>query len=356
MIERTHQLHGVAGEFLLGGSRVAHEGGGMSQVANFNLPQPFYLTIAYGPTFPPPGNHTPYGVMSDARLAWKSAALAPYTLNTDRMESGEMSENVRDQVMRTLRELGFAPKGHAKVYQRPYPEYLDSVPYPRGFQVPNFDKFTSADLRTTYEHIGQYLAQISDMGINDVHKVRLFPLSLSSTTFNWFTSLAPNSIYTWVSLEEKFHEYFYNSEIELRLSDLTTVRQKYFESVTEYIKRLCETQNKCYSLKVRERNLVDLALVGLSSYLREKLEGQDFADVNQVLQRAVVHENCARDGMSHDRFREGSKDKERSNVGMVDESPTSDDDIEICVTEWVDTPKGKPVHVPFLKPGPGKRE
>jgi hypothetical protein len=46
---------------------------------------------------------------------------------------------------------------------------------------------------------------------------------------------------------------------------------------------------------VRERDLADLAVAGLSSYLREKLEGQDFADVNQVLQSAVAHENRSRD-------------------------------------------------------------
>jgi hypothetical protein len=89
-------------------------------------------------------------------------------------------------------------------------------------------------------------------------------------------------------LEERFHEYFYNGETELKLSDLTTVRQKYSETVTEYIKQFRETRNKCYSLTVRERDLADLALAGLSSYLREKLEGMEFADVNQVMQRAVA--------------------------------------------------------------------
>jgi hypothetical protein len=70
-----------------------------------------------------------------------------------------------------------------------------------------------------------------------VHKVKLFPLSLSSAAFNWFTLLAPNSVSTWACLEEKFHEYFYNRETELKLSDLTAVQQKYSESVVEYIKR-----------------------------------------------------------------------------------------------------------------------
>jgi hypothetical protein len=58
--------------------------------------------------------------------------------------------------------------------------------------VPDFARFTRHDARTTYEHIGQFLAQVNDTGIMDMHKIRLFPLSLSGTIFNWFTSLAPN--------------------------------------------------------------------------------------------------------------------------------------------------------------------
>jgi hypothetical protein len=120
--------------------------------------------------------------------------------------------------------------------------------------------------------------------MTDVHRIRLFPLSLSETAFNWFTSLAPNSIDTWPSPEQKFHDYFYNGEVELRLFDLTAVRQKYNETVLEYLKRFRETQNRCYDLTIGEKDLADLAFADLSSHLREKMEGHDFADVNQVLQ------------------------------------------------------------------------
>jgi hypothetical protein len=64
---------------------------------------------------------------------------------------------------------------------------------------------------------------------------------------------------------------------------------------------------------------VDLAFAGLSSYLRGKMEGHEFLDVNQVLQRAMVHENRAKDNKSYGRFRDsGSKEKEKSNVNCVD--------------------------------------
>jgi hypothetical protein len=96
-------------------------------------------------------------------MAWPETrppvtSVNPFMLNTDRAASGEMSDGIRDQVTQTLRELGFAPRGHVKAYHKPYPEYFDTVPYPRGFRVPNFVKFTGDDNRMTYEHVGQYLA------------------------------------------------------------------------------------------------------------------------------------------------------------------------------------------------------
>jgi hypothetical protein len=68
---------------------------------------------------------------------------------------------------------------------------------------------------------------------------------------------APNFISTWVGLEEILHEYFYSGETKLKLSDPTTVRQKYSETVVEYIKWFRESRNKCYSLTVRERDLIE---------------------------------------------------------------------------------------------------
>jgi hypothetical protein len=68
------------------------------------------------------------------------------------------------------------------------------IPYPRGFWVPNLAKFTCDDAKTTCEHIGQFHVQVNDVGITDMHKNRMFPLSLTGAAFNWFTSLPPNSI------------------------------------------------------------------------------------------------------------------------------------------------------------------
>jgi hypothetical protein len=101
----------------------------------------------------------------------------------------------------------FTPKGRARSYQKLYPEYFDMIPYLWGFPVPDLAKFMGDDANITYEHIGKFLAQVNDVGITDVHKVRMFPLSLTRAAFNWFSTLPPSSIDSWFSLEQKFHDY-----------------------------------------------------------------------------------------------------------------------------------------------------
>jgi hypothetical protein len=42
-------------------------------------------------------------------------------------------------------------------------------------------------------------------------------------------------------------------------------------------------------------------------------------------------------------------------VNCVNDESASDEETEICVAEWVDTPKDKPISCSFLKPNNAKR-
>jgi hypothetical protein len=109
-----------------------------------------------------------------------------------------------------------------------------------------------------------------------------------------FTSLPPNTIDSWVSLEQKFHDYFHNGEVELRLSHLTSLRQKYTKTIFDYSRLFREVRNRCYNLTIAEKDLANLAFAGFTPYPRDKLEGQEFSDTNQLLQRALPYENHAK--------------------------------------------------------------
>ena len=77
---------------------------------------------------------------------------------------------------------------------------------------------------TTTEHISRYLVQLGEASVEEAHKVRFFPLSLSGPAFSWFSSLEPNSITGWADLENKFATYFYSGTCEKKIIDLTSMR------------------------------------------------------------------------------------------------------------------------------------
>jgi hypothetical protein len=151
------------------------------------------------------------------------------------------------------------------------------------------------------------------VGITNVHKIRMFPLSLTGAAFNWFTSLPPNSIDSWVSLEYKFHDYFYNGGVELRLSDLMSLRQKYTKTVSDYLRQFREVRNRCYNLTIAEKDLADLAFVGLTPYLWDKLDGQELRHAEESWRRLAQH------SMDREpRIRRNSRFTNRSGSGNPD--------------------------------------
>ena len=116
-----------------------------------------------------------------------------------------------------------------------------------------------------------------------------------------------NSVHTFADLEHKFHDYFFSGETELKLSHLTSVKQKANEHVPEYIRRFRYTKNRCYSLTISDRDLADLAYVGLLDYHREKLDGHEFLDLSQLFQKALANENRVKES------RNSQKSNEKSN-------------------------------------------
>jgi hypothetical protein len=105
----------------------------------------------------PMGSGPSYGLVPDMMFP-RTPAPNTHHISTDRFRDGGINDGVREQIAQTLREFGFNPNGRTRAYQKPYPEYFDTIPYPRGFRFPDFFKFTSDDARTTHEHMGQFLA------------------------------------------------------------------------------------------------------------------------------------------------------------------------------------------------------
>jgi hypothetical protein len=133
------------------------------------------------------------------------------------------------------------------------------------------------------------------------------------------------------------------------------VRQKHNETVAEYMRRFTDTRNKCYILTIGEKDLVELAFAGLIPTVKDRMEEQDFLDTKQVLQRAMIQENRAKEHKLYGWFKD-TGGKEKPAVNCVGESEESDEEIEVCVMEWVETAKGKPLACSFLKLSPSRKE
>jgi hypothetical protein len=114
-----------------------------------------------------------------------------------------------------------------------------------------------------------------------------------------------------------------------------------------------EVRNRCYNLTTVEKDLVDLSFAGLTLYLRDKLDGQEFSDTNQLLQHVLPYENRAKSSQFRD---SANKDKEKHHVNFVDEEADNEEDNKICVAEWVKKPRDKSILCSFLKPNRGRRE
>jgi uncharacterized protein YlbG (UPF0298 family) len=89
--------------------------------------------------------------------------------------------------------------------------------------------------------------------------------------------------------------------------------------------------------------------------IRDKLEGHDFSDMNQVLQCAMTHKNHAKEVRTYGRFKETSS-KDKLPVNYVRDESVSDDEDGVCVVEWVDSAKDQPLACSFLKPSPGRKD
>ena len=116
----------------------------------------------------------------------------------------------------------------------------------------------------------------------------------------------------------------------MKLTDLTSVKQTRDESVSDYFKRFKEVKNRCFNLSISDKDLVDVALNGLHSYLKEKLDGFDYFNLNALKLWAMNLEYKIKN--SKDAYK-----PHRSNTHVVeyDSNSSADEDNEVYTAEFV---------------------
>jgi hypothetical protein len=168
-------------------------------------------------------------------------------------------------------------------------------------------------------------------------------------------SLLPNSVDTWDQLEQRFQDYFYNGESELRLSHLVAVRQKHNETVFEYMRQFRDTHNKCYGLTIGEKDISELAFAGLSMVLKIRWRGKTFQTSIRCCSE-LCPMRIAPKILNHTTDSRRLVLRTSLSVNWVEEDADSEGDTEVCVADWVDTPRDKSLAISFLRPSPRKKE
>ena len=154
---------------------------------------PSYTTKSYGePPFPPP---LPKDVWDDwlrANLQYAAHTMSTTDHATHRFgqtstgnyeaDLARMKEDLADMFKE---KFGFVAS-RSRLYRRPYVDAFDLILYPIGWRVPDFIKLSGDDNRSTWEHIGKYIAQLGEVGSSKSLCVRMFSLSLTGTAFSWF--------------------------------------------------------------------------------------------------------------------------------------------------------------------------
>ena len=124
---------------------------------------------------------------------------------------------------------------------------------------------------------------MGEAGNHDALRFRLFSLSLSGSAFAWLTTLPANYILYLADLERTFHQFFYSGITELKLTDLTGLRQRNDESVAAFIPRFRDVKNRGYSPVLSDQQLVEVAFNGLLPHIKDKYASQEFESISQIL-------------------------------------------------------------------------
>ena len=95
----------------------------------------------------------------------------------------------------------------------------------RVYKIPKFSKFVGGLEELTIEHVARYQIECDDLMIDEFHKMKYFPSSLTKSTFTWFTTLPPNSIYTWAQIDRVFHQHLFGGETQVSLIHLATMKR-----------------------------------------------------------------------------------------------------------------------------------
>ena len=94
----------------------------------------------------------------------------------------------RRQIMNIIQEM-YGPglrRPDRPMFRSPYTPWMETIPIPRNYRIPEFTLFIEEERQSTIEHVGRFILQCGEPGYDDNLKLKLFSHSLSKVAFTWF--------------------------------------------------------------------------------------------------------------------------------------------------------------------------
>ncbi|XP_050919138.1 uncharacterized protein LOC127136644 [Lathyrus oleraceus] len=198
-----------------------------------------------------------------------------------RHDNMEANNNLEAMVERIMARNGVDVGLHKPNYMSPLSEYVLHEELPPRWKVPKFTKFSGDTSESIVKHVARYLIEAGEIKNNGSLKIKYFPSSLTKNTFTWFTILLANSIDTLTRLERLFHEQFYMGQSKISLKELVSIKQKFTESIDDYLNRFRLLKARCFT-QVPEHELVEMDAGGLDYSIRKNLDTQYLRDMAQL--------------------------------------------------------------------------
>ncbi|KAG8369438.1 hypothetical protein BUALT_Bualt14G0013700 [Buddleja alternifolia] len=190
---------------------------------------------------------------------------------------------VNDLIKREIKRNEDGMTHNLKIVTKPYPSWVDKVPFPPGFTQPEFRRFDGKG--NPREHVAHFIARLAQLGENKLLWLQLFVQSLEGPAFVWYSNLPEGSIPDWDSLIREFYNQFSNTERRVGVAELIETKQRDNESVSDFIARWQTLTFRCQQ-KFTQVEMVRMCLNNLKHELSVHLMPQTFDGFNDLCTKA----------------------------------------------------------------------
>ena len=134
---------------------------------------------------------------------------------------------------------------------------------------------------STIEHISRFLIQCGEC------RNRCSEDSFGGTLAVWIglcmvLRLACKFQYHMADLKMQCHKYFFAGVHEMKITNMTAIKQRNDEPITNYIQWFRDIRSRCFSLSLSDSQLAEFAFQGLLPHIKERFSSHEFESLSHL--------------------------------------------------------------------------